>query len=91
MMVVFEQVVWRSIYRVNTGGSRQRGAVGGSTIDALWLDKRGVVAPSVAGAAMMADLARVLVTIYTLEMGLRKTMVATSGAWAQGTTSGFSR
>ena len=55
MMVVFEQAVRCSIYRVNTGGSRQRGAVGGSTIDALWLDKRGVVAPSVAVAAMMAD------------------------------------
>ena len=64
---------------------------GGSTIDALWLDKRGVVAPSVAVAAMMADLARVLVTIYTLEMGLRKMMVATSGGWAQGVTSGFNR
>ena len=40
-------------------------------MDALWLDERGVVAPSVAVAAMMADLARVLVTIYTLEMGSR--------------------
>ena len=60
-------------------------------MDAFCLDERRVVALSVVVAATIADLARVLVTIYTLEMGLRKMMVATSGGWAQDTTSGFSR
>ena len=52
---------------------------GGSTTDAFCLDERRVVALSVVVAATIADLARVLVTIYTPEMGSRKIMVATSG------------
>ena len=55
------------------------------------LDESRVVALSVAVAPTMADLARVLVIIYTLKMGSRKMMVVTSGGWAQDATSGFSR
>ena len=46
------------------------------------LDERRVVALAVCPAAWMPDLARVLTSIYTLEMGSRKMAVATSGAWA---------
>ena len=48
-------------------------------MDAFCLDERRVVALSVVVAATIADLARVLVTFYTPEMGSRKIMVVTSG------------